>query len=197
MPRRLFEGEARKVALNMKTTADVRERLEAAALASGRSLTHEVEFRIQSSLDQEYLLRATFGDGFKAQMFQRMAEVTQVCRRFCKEHSFSEIQTRQVISAACIRVVTIYCWSGGALPQEEHRRIHGKSVPRHKMKPEHIGIEIADTTMTWEGDDALDDLDKIISNHWSGDGKTDEWKADGTEHGNPAGTVSLKDIMGR
>jgi uncharacterized protein (DUF1778 family) len=35
--------------LNMRTTKAVRDRLEAAARASGRSLTQEVEFRLEQS----------------------------------------------------------------------------------------------------------------------------------------------------
>lgn len=197
MPRRVFEGEARKVALNMKTTADVRERLEAAAQVSGRSLTHEVEHRIQSSLDQEYLLRATFGAGLQAEMFRRLAYVIRDARKFCKEHKFSEVETRKVIAAACNRVVSVYCWAGDHTPQEEHQRKHGKPVSTRKQKPEHIGIELADSAMIFDDDQALEELDRRIANHWTGDGRTDEWTADSTKHGNRPGTAPLKDIMGR
>ena len=197
MPRRAFDGETRKVALNMKTTADVRSRLEDAAISSGRSLTHEVEHRLQSSLDNEALLRSTFGGGIQAEMFQRLADVVKRARQLCADKEFDEIKTRSVVSAACIRVVTMYCWTGGRLPQEQHKRVHGKPVPLSEWKPEHLGVDLADTIMIVEGDQAVEDLDVQIANRWSGDGRVSEMKAKLSKHGNPPGTKPLKDIMGR
>tara|TARA_R110002110_G_scaffold96991_1_gene249456 strand:- start:38 stop:451 length:414 start_codon:yes stop_codon:yes gene_type:complete len=42
-------NEVKKAPLNMRTTPEVRNRLEAAAAQTGRSLTHEVEFRLERS----------------------------------------------------------------------------------------------------------------------------------------------------
>ncbi len=56
MPARakLPPGEGKRTPLNMRTTRELRERLEREAAASGRSLAQQVEFR----LDQSY---ASFG----------------------------------------------------------------------------------------------------------------------------------------
>ncbi|MET0528086.1 MAG: hypothetical protein ABW003_07040 [Microvirga sp.] len=52
MPHKAVHGGAgKRVPLNMKTTREVRAKLEAAADASGRSLTHEVEHQVELSLD--------------------------------------------------------------------------------------------------------------------------------------------------
>lgn len=48
----------RKVALNMKTTVEVRAKLEALAEASGRSLTHEVEWHLERAVLYGDLTRA-------------------------------------------------------------------------------------------------------------------------------------------
>jgi len=48
--------------LNMRTTKELREKIEAAARASGRSLVQEVEFRLEQSFqkgDQAKLIRET------------------------------------------------------------------------------------------------------------------------------------------
>jgi hypothetical protein len=45
-------AEGKRYPLNMRTTKETRERLEAAALASGRSLAQEVEYRLEQSIDQ-------------------------------------------------------------------------------------------------------------------------------------------------
>jgi hypothetical protein len=52
MPRKAVEGgSGKRFPLNMKTTLAVRSRLEAAAAESGRSLTAEVEYRLERSFD--------------------------------------------------------------------------------------------------------------------------------------------------
>lgn len=55
VPKKFAASENRRSALNMKTTADLRERLEQAAAKSGRSLTHEVEHRIERSFFEDGL----------------------------------------------------------------------------------------------------------------------------------------------
>lgn len=55
MPKKFAASEGRRSALNMKTTADLRARLEAAAAKSGRALTHEVEHRIEMSFLEDEL----------------------------------------------------------------------------------------------------------------------------------------------
>lgn len=49
MAKRPRDGEVRLHALNTKTTKAMRDKIEAAAAASGRSLTQEVEYRLEQS----------------------------------------------------------------------------------------------------------------------------------------------------
>lgn len=69
--RRPVSEEGRKVALNMRTTQDVRDRLEASAARSGRSLTHEVEFRVTQALDLDEKL----GGAAAAEFHGRLAKM--------------------------------------------------------------------------------------------------------------------------
>ena len=55
MPRRTIEGEGKKSPLNMKTTAVLRAKLEAACGESGRSLVQEVEYRLEQSFAADAL----------------------------------------------------------------------------------------------------------------------------------------------
>ena len=63
MPRRLPPGEGKRYPLNLRTTRALRDRLERACAASGRSLAQEVEMRLELSFnvpeppDDEALLR--------------------------------------------------------------------------------------------------------------------------------------------
>ena len=55
MPRKAVDSEVRLRSLNLKTTEDLRARLERAAADSGRALTHEVEARLARSFRDEEL----------------------------------------------------------------------------------------------------------------------------------------------
>jgi hypothetical protein len=46
-------GTAKRYPLNMRTTKEIRERLEGAAAKSGRSLAQEVEYRLERSFAKE------------------------------------------------------------------------------------------------------------------------------------------------
>ncbi len=59
---RLPRGEGKRHPLNMRTTKDVRDRLEAAATESGRSLAQEVEFRLQESFSNELTYQVFMGN---------------------------------------------------------------------------------------------------------------------------------------
>ncbi|NNH32272.1 Arc family DNA-binding protein [Rhizobium sp. SEMIA 4085] len=47
--------------LNVRTTKEMRERIEAAAAASGRSMVQEVEFRLERSFDLEKVIEDAMG----------------------------------------------------------------------------------------------------------------------------------------
>ncbi len=65
---------ARRYALNMKTTADVRLRCEEHAAASGRVLTHEVEHLLIRALDAE-TLEATLRRVVRSEMDSMVSEI--------------------------------------------------------------------------------------------------------------------------
>jgi hypothetical protein len=53
MPRKAVKGERRLASLNMKTTEVLRRHLEREAERSGRTLTHEVEYRLERSFSED------------------------------------------------------------------------------------------------------------------------------------------------
>lgn len=79
--------EGRRVPLSLRTTQSVRSRLDVAAIQAGRSLTQEVEFRLEKSLEQDELIktyenlaraaeevRTAIGDGNTRHLLMRIAE---------------------------------------------------------------------------------------------------------------------------
>ena len=56
MPRKKVV-EGKRYPLNMRTTKEMREKLERAARKSGRSLVGEVEYRLERSFDREEVVK--------------------------------------------------------------------------------------------------------------------------------------------
>lgn len=97
MPRKAVTSEAKRFALNMKTTEEIRRRLEAAAQASGRSLTHEVEHRLEQSFQEEDLLSRYFGSDDTIDLLKRLAPVIDYhSRRSCRTWQTDKV-TRDAI----------------------------------------------------------------------------------------------------
>ena len=75
MPRTLRRaGAGKRHPLNMRTTATIREQLEAAANVNGRSLAQEVEARLERSFHQEHV----FGSREMASLAFEMAAIFAV-----------------------------------------------------------------------------------------------------------------------
>jgi len=55
------DNDIKRHPINVRTTLKVRNLLEAAAAASGRSMSQELEFRIERSLDREGMVAEMFG----------------------------------------------------------------------------------------------------------------------------------------
>lgn len=55
MPKKAVTSEVRRSLINVRTTADIRRRLEEAAASSGRSLTHEIEHRLEQTFAEDYM----------------------------------------------------------------------------------------------------------------------------------------------
>ena len=62
----LSEREGKRYPLNIRTTRETREKLEAAAARSGRSLAQEMEARLERSFDFEHWLDRAFAEGTQA-----------------------------------------------------------------------------------------------------------------------------------
>lgn len=64
--RRKTPRVGKRYPLNLRTTFDIRAKLESAAVASGRSLAQEVEYRLERSFERQDLLQEVltlaFGD---------------------------------------------------------------------------------------------------------------------------------------
>jgi TraY domain-containing protein len=99
VPRKAVTSEAKRFALNMKTTEQVRRRLEEAAGASGRSLTHEVEHRLEQSLQEEDLLRRYFGSDDAIELLKGISLIISYHSRQSGKPWWADKSTRDAIRA--------------------------------------------------------------------------------------------------
>jgi hypothetical protein len=127
MPRRAKDtGKRRKqrgkrYPLNMRTTYEIRQQLETAAAASGRSLAQEAELRIQQSFDQEGLRTldaiasdmenswARFGNAFHGlnQQGDLLRAAEGLIHRIQPLLDFIEGEEAQAIEEAIARIQTV------------------------------------------------------------------------------------------
>jgi Arc-like DNA binding domain len=74
MPRKKVV-EGKRYPLNMRTTKEMREKLERAATESGRSMVQEVEFRLERSFDREEISRRL--DSFELRTIRALQPVIE------------------------------------------------------------------------------------------------------------------------
>jgi hypothetical protein len=68
-------GEGKRHPLNMRTTKELREKIDRAAEQSGRSLVQEVEHRLERSFDEGDLLEKVFGGSDNVALFRVLSGV--------------------------------------------------------------------------------------------------------------------------
>jgi hypothetical protein len=66
------ESRGKRYPLNMRTTKELRDQLERAAVDSGRSLAQEVEFRIGRSFDRNATVLEAFGTGENSELIKTL-----------------------------------------------------------------------------------------------------------------------------
>ena len=103
MPRKAVDSAVRLQSLNLKTTQELRDRLEAAASASGRALTHEVEARLNRTFDFDYLL----GDNETALVLRTIATAIQRFEKASGRAWVRDSETQERVHEAVSKMVDV------------------------------------------------------------------------------------------
>lgn len=161
------EREGHRHPISFRTTADLREKMEKAASVAGRSLTQEIEFRLEASFLRQVTDEVFLGGGVAADMLVAIAQVVRQTRSSARRRKWSEEETRDAISAAVAEVASVYLWNGqDELPAAPEGETHGE-----KAVPAAVGHEIALGHLIWSDDQSLEDATSYtVVNRWSGDG---------------------------
>ena len=93
----LAPGIAKRHPLNMRTSKDLRDRLEASASASGRSLAQEVEFRIYDSFQHERDIDEIFGGRAIYSLMEMFAEALKIVESETRKSWRRDRETYKVV----------------------------------------------------------------------------------------------------
>lgn len=93
------------VPLNMRTTAEIRQRMEKAAEANGRSLASEVEDRLLSSFNQDDILEAMFGNAELINLFRMLAAATDIVEQRTGKSWAADYETFVAVKTAWEKLI--------------------------------------------------------------------------------------------
>ncbi|MDP4006517.1 hypothetical protein [Methylobacterium sp. NEAU K] len=191
MTRKMSDTEAKRSPLNLRTTAELRARLDAAATAGGRSITQEVERRLEQSFDERAQalgdpLPGIFSDEVRralrasqglAQIIETVADVLFNTMKAARARDRSEEETRAAMRAALNLVGDRYLWREGAQDTPIEGPLASLGAHRLDYPPAHMGYEMANTRILemalWrEGDAAADAVEGRMRDLYSGAGRT-------------------------
>lgn len=115
MPKAAPRSVPRRAPLNMKTTPELRERLESAAEKSGRALTHEVEHRIEKSFAFDEFLGGPDAAFLAETIAVAVKHVQAMTGKTWREDEYTARQVDGAILNILRRLVGPIAWpSGGA-----------------------------------------------------------------------------------
>jgi hypothetical protein len=93
------------VPLSMRTTAEIRRRMERAAEANGRSLASEVEDRLISSFNQDDIREAMFGGPELIDLFKMLAAAADIVERRMGKSWTADYETFIAVKAAWKKIL--------------------------------------------------------------------------------------------
>ena len=135
MPARakLPPGEGKRAPLNMRTTQEIRARLEKAAADSGRSLVQEVETRLERSFLVEDHLAVLSGDPKTATFVREMLEAKRVIEAYQEKSAWDDFECHEAMKAALNRLLA----QQAPKPSQnlEKRRATYERYKEKKLKP--------------------------------------------------------------
>lgn len=186
MTRKMSDAEAKRTPLNLRTTAELRGKLDGAASENGRSITQEVERRLEQSFDRpKDPLPGIFSEEVRsylrsspaaARLVEAIADTFMHITRAAKERDRDEVEVRTAFCSALDDAKFDLLWRGEAdrLPLEGPKPEPG--TRRLDLPPAILGHTIADGRIKWLGMWAeegvyLDKLEGRITDAYSGRGQ--------------------------
>jgi hypothetical protein len=181
-----------RISIAARVSRPVHERLTAAASFAGRSLSEEIEQRLEASVKASDLLAQLFGPNPDAvELLRLLSQTIEKVRRMAKNRGLGEIETRQALHAAFRHLGEVYFWHGQEIEWGGHVGSMDKPpVATIDAPPAAMGYEVADFNLFWNDARAMEEYcSGHVSNVWSGDGQERVSLADRQPEGEPLSNV--------
>ena len=120
-------GEGKRFPLNMRTTKAIRDKLQAAAQQSGRSLAQEVEFRLERSFADEETRYREFGGAHRYGLMRWLARTLEVAESITDKPVATDRETFRIAMHAMGTMLESLTPQSGGLPDEASEDI-GRGV---------------------------------------------------------------------
>lgn len=178
--------------LSLRPQASLKQRLDEAAEANGRSMAREAEVRLEASFEStsasklERFIKTRPGLVYlldtvtPLEFTNQLGDVLQSVVRHAGDRSWSERQTRDALTAAMAVVSHYYFWRGeSAAPVPDVRPTPAADTKMKDLPAALAGYLIAEEQLLHSAslqDHALynQTVDRKIANVWSGDGRAVE-----------------------
>ncbi|MBT4043521.1 MAG: TraY domain-containing protein [Rhodospirillaceae bacterium] len=99
------DGEAKRSAIGVRVTAEAKQKLQEAADRTGRSLSQEIELRLQQSLDFDDQRQRDFGDESTLRLMRAMATAKLMAEMTWGTSAFEDPATSKVARDAMVAVL--------------------------------------------------------------------------------------------
>lgn len=179
MARKAPDGGGKAAAINFRTEAALRDRIELAAKRSGRSIAEEVEARLYASFETDLSERSGVVELLSrpetADFCNDLGKIFADIRVLGQRRGFDEVQTREAMKAALGVLSFYYLWTGEAEPPELDGPEPAPGARITEYPPQPFGHEVANNVTVWnaawrQGSVIDETTDGQISDVWSGDG---------------------------
>ncbi|WP_082504342.1 Arc family DNA-binding protein [Methylobacterium sp. Leaf111] len=180
MSRQSPQGQGKNSSIGFRTTPEMRERLDKAAGANGRSLAQEIENRLEQSFvgapnifaeaEAAYLSE----NRHAAELISAVGCALKTVDALSKRRGFSEIEHREALQAAFDVVKYAYLWTGEDAPDDGTSEIPA-GTRRADYPPRPLGHAAAADRINYNTawhDELIpgDTFEGRILDHWSGSG---------------------------
>jgi hypothetical protein len=163
-----------RVSVASRLSRPVYEAVSASAQLSGKSLSEEIEQRLENSVKSIDLVSQLFGTSPVAiELLKSLSQTFHKIRNIAINKGLSEAETRLALRSAFDRIGDVYFWREGQEPYTGPTGSMDKPPVHTADKPPgDMGWEIAEWSMFWNDDLMREEFEAgRLSNVWSGDGR--------------------------
>lgn len=142
MPQAADPNRARRRAINTKISDDLRSRIEASAARNGRTVSHEIEARLDGSFAEENVTTALFGDEGLASIAMTFAGIVRRVQQQTGKQFGEDAGTFAASTIGMSAVIRMYADLCGTVSDEEYPSLYsvGKTAAEAAIRSTNVTL---------------------------------------------------------